>query len=98
MRKARAPSAVDRHLDRGASEAANSSSPSDEENDLNRLEQDEQVKKEGKVLDVVKIVLELLVRFLDGGRVLMADLSPAGDAGLHGQAAGVKRDSLSKDA
>src|SRR2546425_3172272 len=98
MRKARASSAVGRHLERGASEAASgSSSPADEEDDLNRLEQDEQVKKEREVLDVVKIVLELLVRFLNGGCVVMADLSPAGDAGLHGQAADVKGDPLSKD-
>src|SRR5712691_11006163 len=98
MKKRRAASAVGKHLARGALEAASgSSSPSDEEDDLNRLEQDKQIKKEGKVLDVVKIVLELLLRFLNGGRVLMADLSPAGDAGLHGQAAGVKGDPLSKD-
>src|SRR3990167_2513556 len=68
--------------------------PSREENDLDRVQQDQEIQEEGEVLDVVEIVLELLEGILQRGPVAVAHLRPAGDPRLHGEAFQVERDLL----
>src|SRR5216684_429901 len=67
-----------------------------EEDDLNRVQQDEEIQEKGKVLDVVEIVLQLLERVVDRSAIAILDLGPAGDSWLHGEALHVVRDLLLK--
>src|SRR5437016_8551108 len=53
------------------------------EHELDRLEQDPEVQPEGHVLEVVEVVADLLHFFLDGIRVAITDLRPAGDPRPH---------------
>src|SRR5713226_8496526 len=63
-----------------------------EENDLDRVEQDQEIEEERKVLDVVQVVLQLLERVVDRSAVAVLDLGPAGDSRLHREPLHVVRD------
>src|SRR6056297_1326251 len=60
------------------------------EDDFGGLQHDHQVQQEAVVLHVVEIVLQFLDGVLLGGTVLVLELGPAGDAGLHRVAFGVE--------
>src|SRR5438094_3884322 len=70
------------------------SAASSEKDDLNRVEQDQKIEEERKVLDVVQIVLELFQRVVDGRSVAVLDLSPARDPRLDGKPLHVEGDLL----
>src|SRR6266849_525374 len=63
-----------------------------EENYLDRVQQNQEIEEERKVLDVVQIVLQLLERVVDRGAVTVLDLGPAGDSRLHREPLHVVRD------
>src|SRR6476659_3467410 len=63
--------------------ASGSTSPFSRNHDGNGLEEDQQVEKQRTVLDVIKIELQFLDRILESRPVLVSDLSPSRDAGLH---------------
>src|SRR5262245_58854798 len=75
---------------RGAVAGPMSAGPSAEHDDLHGLHENQEVEKDGEVLDVVEVVLELLARILDRRAVSVANLGPARDAGLHGVPARVE--------
>src|SRR5437899_4451514 len=52
-----------------------------EQNDADRFEQDNEIENEGVVLDVVKIVFQLLDRLFDGRAVRVAHLGPSRQSG-----------------
>src|SRR5512145_1423065 len=58
------------------------------------IEEDENVEKQGVVLDVIEIVLELFGRVLDGRTVMVANLCPAGNPRLDAVPYGIERDFL----
>src|SRR6202008_3828680 len=64
--------------------------------DLDRLEHDQNVQTEGRVLDVEQVELELFLRVIYGISVLVADLRPARDPGTHGMAHSVIRNLLAE--
>ena len=47
------------------------------QNDANRFKQHKRIQHERMILDVVKIVLQFLDGIIDGGAILVANLSPA---------------------
>src|SRR6187399_879745 len=63
-----------------------------EQNGLECLQNDEEVEEHGRVLDVEKVVLQLLERVLRTGAVGVAHLCPARDAGPHHMPLTVVRD------
>src|SRR5439155_17910319 len=66
------------------------------EHDLGRLQQYHKIEDKALVLDVVKVVLELLERVLVGGAIRVAQLRPARDSRLHDVALVVVRDFFRK--
>src|ERR1700682_5912568 len=68
-----------------------SSSPC-EEDDLNGAQQDQEVEEKREILDVVEVILQFLERVVYRGAIAILDLSPAREAGLHGQPLHVVRD------
>src|SRR6056297_1891833 len=60
------------------------------EDDFGGLQHDHQVQQEAVVFDVIEIVLQFRDGVLLGGTVLVLELGPAGDAGLHRVAFGVE--------
>src|SRR5439155_22935105 len=65
-----------------------------EQNDANRFEQDDEIENEGVVLDVIKIVFQLLDRLFDGRAVRVAHLGPPRQAGFDTVAHVIERNLL----
>src|SRR5690606_4085759 len=62
------------------------------EEDTDGSEEDVNVQHDGKVANVVKVVLELDERILDAVAVVVMNLGPTGDARLDGEAGTVEAD------
>jgi hypothetical protein len=58
------------------------SAPSSKKNDLDSFEKDHEIQKNGKILDVVKIVFKFLDGIIDGCSIAVADLCPTGKTWL----------------
>ncbi len=69
-------------IKRQASES--STSPFPEQDYLRGLKENNQIKKYGVVLDIIKVILQFLDRILNGGAIGITYLGPAGDARLDG--------------
>src|SRR3982751_4858500 len=65
-----------------------------EKNDLDGEQQHQQIEREGVVLHVVEVVLQLFPRVPFRGAVAVADLRPAGDSRLDEVALWIKRNDL----
>src|SRR5690349_13464363 len=59
------------------------SGPLSEDDRLDRLDDDEQVERDGRVLDVVEVVLQLLHGILHAGAIRVPHLRPTRDARTH---------------
>src|ERR1700722_13798860 len=54
-----------------------------DQDDVRRLDQDDEIEKDSTILDVIEVVGKLLPRVFERGAVGIIDLRPAGDARLH---------------
>src|SRR4051812_2760986 len=70
----------------GQRRRASSAGAPPEEDDLGGVKEDLQIQTDGKMLDVVQVVFELVAGLLEAGRIGKADLRPAGDPRRHEQA------------
>src|SRR4029077_586133 len=67
-----------------------------QQDDLDRLEHDQNVQTERRILDIEQVVLQLFLGVLYGITVLVANLRPAGNPGPHGVADPVIRNFLAE--